>query len=63
MVCLLLLRQKMEEQLLQIIVQDAASLKPDIILLDLSMPEMNGLDALEDFETGAFEVIKVIILS
>lgn len=39
-----------------------ATVKPDVILLDLSMPEMNGLDALKILKETHAE-IRVIILS
>jgi len=30
----------------------ASSLKPDIILLDISMPDMNGMEVLRELQTG-----------
>ncbi|MCL1036447.1 response regulator transcription factor [Shewanella corallii] len=38
------------------------ALKPDIVLMDISMPEMNGMDATEIFK-DKFPDIKILVLS
>ena len=38
-------------------------IKPDLILLDIEMPEMNGFDALERLKAGSFADIPVIFLT
>jgi two-component system nitrate/nitrite response regulator NarL len=43
-------------------VEIVQSMKPDLLLLDISMPRMSGLDALRELQRGAAET-KVVILS
>lgn len=40
----------------------AESLKPDVILVDLSMPRMNGMDAIKEIKRGKPE-IKILVLT
>jgi len=37
------------------------SLKPDILTLDIEMPEMNGLDVLSSIKTGGFDVGAIVL--
>jgi len=45
-------------------IKKAATLKPDIILLDMSMPDMNGLEVMEALSSGpATRHIPVIVIT
>jgi DNA-binding NarL/FixJ family response regulator len=44
-------------------VRMARQLKPDIMLLDLAMPRMPGLDALREMSTGPAHSVRVILLT
>lgn len=42
-------------------IEKAASLKPDIIFLDINMPEINGLDALASIKTRNKGIIVIMV--
>ena len=44
-------------------VKMARQLKPDIMLLDLAMPRMPGLEALREMSTGPAHTVRVILLT
>jgi DNA-binding NarL/FixJ family response regulator len=44
-------------------VRMARQLKPDIMLLDLAMPRMPGLEALREMSTGPAHSVRVILLT
>ena len=42
-------------------VQEAARLRPELVLLDINMPEMSGLDALKEIKSASPETFVVIL--